>query len=396
MENQEDIVKTVKLNNSEVTLIGTAHVSQLSVQMVEENIASGDYDCVAVELCSPRLENITNQDWWKNLDIYQVFKKKKAGLLLINLALTAYQKRLAERLGVEAGKEMIRAVELAREKGLRLEVVDRNISTTLHRLVTEVSFWQKFKIVGGLIAGVFVGEEISEEQIEDLKKGDMLHSVVSEFGEELPQIKRVLIDERDEYMVGRLAQISESSHAPKKILALVGAGHLMGMMPNIESPPNSKHLEELDKKPPPSKLGLYIGWGICILILSMFIVGFKQSPELGGQLVATWVLLNGGLSALGTAIALGHPVSIIAAFFAAPLTSLNPTIGAGMVVGLVESYMRKPKVADFETLRDDITHYSMWWKNRVARLLLIFFFSSFGSMIGTYAAGASIVTQLFG
>ena len=396
MENQEDIVKTVKLNNSEVTLIGTAHVSQLSVQMVEENIASGDYDCVAVELCSPRLENITNQDWWKNLDIYQVFKKKKAGLLLINLALTAYQKRLAERLGVEAGKEMIRAVELAREKGFRLEVIDRNISTTLHRLVTEVSFWQKFKIVGGLIAGVFVGEEISEEQIEDLKKGDMLHSVVSEFGEELPQIKRVLIDERDEYMVGRLAQISESSHAPKKILALVGAGHLMGMMPNIESPPNSKHLEELDKKPPPSKLGLYIGWGICILILSMFIVGFKQSPELGGQLVATWVLLNGGLSALGTAIALGHPVSIIAAFFAAPLTSLNPTIGAGMVVGLVESYMRKPKVADFETLRDDITHYSMWWKNRVARLLLIFFFSSFGSMIGTYAAGASIVTQLFG
>ena len=396
MENQEDIVKTVKLNNSEVTLIGTAHVSQLSVQMVEENIASGDYDCVAVELCSPRLENITNQDWWKNLDIYQVFKKKKAGLLLINLALTAYQKRLAERLGVEAGKEMIRAVELARENGLRLEVIDRNISTTLHRLMTEVSFWQKFKIVGGLIAGVFVGEEISEEQIEDLKKGDMLHSVVSEFGEELPQIKRVLIDERDEYMVGRLAQISESSHAPKKILALVGAGHLMGMMPNIESPPNSKHLEELDKKPPPSKLGLYIGWGICILILSMFIVGFKQSPELGGQLVATWVLLNGGLSALGTAIALGHPVSIIAAFFAAPLTSLNPTIGAGMVVGLVESYMRKPKVADFETLRDDITHYSMWWKNRVARLLLIFFFSSFGSMIGTYAAGASIVTQLFG
>ena len=323
-------------------------------------------------------------------------KKKKAGLLLINLALTAYQKRLAERIGVEAGKEMIRAVELAREKGIRLEVIDRNISTTLHRLVTEVSFWQKFKIVGGLIAGVFVGEEISEEQVEDLKRGDMLHAVVSEFGEELPEIKRVLIDERDEYMVGRLSQISEAFHAPKKILALVGAGHLIGMMPNLKSPPDAAHLEELDRKPPPSKLGLYIGWGICVLILSMFVVGFKQSPELGGQLVITWILLNGGLCALGTLIAFGHPVSIIAAFFAAPLTSLNPTIGAGMVVGLVESYMRKPKVSDFETLRDDITHYSMWWKNRVARLLLIFFLSSFGSMIGTYAAGASIVTQLWG
>jgi len=396
LETQEDIIKIIQLNNSEITLIGTAHVSQLSVEMVEEKIATGDYDCVAVELCSPRLENITNQAWWKNLDIYQIFKKKKAGLLLINLALTAYQKRLAERIGVEAGKEMVRAVELSHEKDLRLEVIDRNISTTLHRLVTEVSFWQKMKIVGGLVIGVFVGEEISEEQIEDLKRGDMLHAVVSEFGEELPEIKRVLIDERDEYMVGRLAQISASHDAPKKILALVGAGHLMGMMASIDSPPDAGHLQELDQKPPPRKTGLYIGWAICVLILSMFVVGFKQSPELGGQLVATWILLNGGLSALGTALALGHPVSIFAAFFAAPLTSLNPTIGAGMVVGLVESYMRKPKVGDFETLREDITHYSMWWKNRVARLLLIFFFSSFGSMIGTYAAGASIVTQLFG
>ena len=396
METQEDIIKIIQLNNSEITLIGTAHVSQLSVEMVEGKIATGDYDCVAVELCLPRLENITNQAWWKNLDIYQIFKKKKAGLLLINLALTAYQKRLAERIGVEAGKEMVRAVELSHEKDLRLEVIDRNISTTLHRLVTEVSFWQKMKIVGGLVIGVFVGEEISEEQIEDLKRGDMLHAVVSEFGEELPEIKRVLIDERDEYMVGRLAQISASHDAPKKILALVGAGHLMGMMASIDSPPDAGHLQELDRKPPPSKTGLYIGWGICVLILSMFVVGFKQSPELGGQLVATWILFNGGLSALGTALALGHPVSIFAAFFAAPLTSLNPTIGAGMVVGLVESYMRKPKVGDFETLREDITHYSMWWKNRVARLLLIFFFSSFGSMIGTYAAGASIVTQLFG
>ena len=396
MENQEEIVKVVQLNNSEVTLVGTAHVSKLSVEMVEEKIGTGDYDCVAVELCAPRLENITNQAWWKNLDIYQVFKKKKAGLLLINLALTAYQKRLAERIGVEAGKEMMRAVELAREKGLRLEVIDRNISTTLHRLVTEVSFWQKFKIVGGLIAGVFVGEEISEEQVEDLKRGDMLHAVVSEFGEALPEIKRVLIDERDEYMVGRLAQISSAPNAPKKIIAFVGAGHLIGMMPNMESPPDANHLEKLDKKPPPSKWGLYIGWGICVLILSMFVVGFQQSPELGGQLVITWVLLNGGLCALGTLIAFGHPVSIVAAFFAAPLTSLNPTIGAGMVVGLVESYMRKPKVSDFETLRDDISDYSMWWKNRVARLLLIFFLSSFGSMIGTYVAGASIVTQLWG
>ena len=396
VDKQEGVVKIVNLENTEVTLIGTAHVSKLSVEMVEEHIKSGDYDCIAVELCPPRLENLTNQKWWKNLDIYEVFRKKKAGLLLINLALTAYQKRLAERIGVEAGREMIRAVELAKEKDLRLEVIDRNISTTLHRLVTEVSFWQKFKIVGGLIAGVFVGEEISEEQIEDLKRGDLLNSVVGEFGEELPEIKRVLIDERDQYMVGRLAQIAREEGSPKKILAMVGAGHLIGMLPAIESPAGLDELERLDKKPPPSQLGLYIGWGICAFILAMFVVGFRQSPELGEQLVFTWVLFNGGFCALGTLIALGHPVSIITGFLAAPLTSLNPTIGAGMVVGLVESFIRKPKVSDFETLREDIAVYSMWWKNRVARLLLIFFFSSFGSMIGTYVAGASIVNQVFG
>jgi len=258
LETQEDIIKIIQLNNSEITLIGTAHVSQLSVEMVEEKIATGDYDCVAVELCSPRLENITNQAWWKNLDIYQIFREKKAGLLLINLALTAYQKRLAQRIGVEAGKEMMRAVELSRGRDLRLEVIDRNISTTLHRLVTEVSFWQKTKIIGGLIAGVFVGEEISEEQIEDLKRGDMLHAVVSEFGEELPEIKRVLIDERDEYMMGRLAEISGSDDAPKKILALVGAGHLMGMMANKDLPPDAAHLQELDQTPPPAKLGFIL------------------------------------------------------------------------------------------------------------------------------------------
>jgi len=396
VETQDDVIKVVQFGDTEVTLIGTAHVSQLSVEMVESHIQTGDYDCIAVELCPSRLENLTNRSWWKNLDIYEVFRKKKAALLLINLALSAYQKRLADRIGVEAGREMVRAVELAREKNIRLEVIDRDISTTLHRLVTEVSFWQKLKIFGGLIAGVFVGEEISEEQIEDLKRGDLLHSVVGEFGEELPQIKRVLIDERDEYMVGRLAEISQSPEPPKKILAMVGAGHLIGMLPAVVSPPTLEHLEKLDKKPPPSRVGYFIGWGICVFILGMFVVGFRQSPELGEQLIKTWVLFNGGFCALGTLIALGHPVSIIASFFAAPLTSLNPTIGAGMVVGLVESYMRKPKVSDFETLREDIATLSMWWKNRVARLFLVFLLASFGSMIGTYTAGASIITQIIG
>ncbi|MFQ5451415.1 MAG: TraB/GumN family protein [Nitrospinaceae bacterium] len=395
MDSNEEIIKTIHLKDSVITLIGTAHVSRQSVQLVEDQIQSGKYDCVAVELCQPRFENLQNRSWWKNLDIYQIFRQKKATLLLINLALSAYQKRLAEKIGVEAGKEMMRAIELSREKNLRLEVIDRNITTTLQRMVGGVSFWQKLKIFSGLVAGIFMGEEVSEEQIENLKKGDILQNVVQEFGESLPQFKKVLIDERDEYMAGQLANLAADPDAPKNILTLVGAGHLIGMLPALSHPPDAKRLRELDTKPPSSRLGYYVGWGICLVVLSMFYVGYSRSPELGFQLVATWVVINGGLSAIGAALALAHPLSILTAFLAAPLTSLNPTIGAGMVVGLVESFLRKPKVSDFEALREDIGSMKMWWRNRVVRVLMIFFFANVGSAIGTYVAGATIVTQLF-
>jgi len=392
----EDIIKVVHRNGVNITLVGTAHVSKESVALVEEKILTGNFDCVAVELCPPRYENLVNQSWWKNLDIYEIFKKKKAALLLVNLALSAYQRRLGEKIGIEAGREMIRATELAAEQNIRLEVVDRDITTTLHRLVTEVSFWQKIKIFSGLVVGIFVGEEVDQEQIENLKKGDMLHSVIDEFGESLPQIKNVLIDERDEYMTGKLEMLATSENGPKNILALVGAGHLIGMESAFESPPDQKRLEELSRKPSPSRTGYYVGWAIGVFILGMFYVGYQQSPELGWNLVVTWVAINGGLSALGAALALAHPVSVMAAFLAAPITSLNPTIGAGMVVGLVESYLRKPKVSDFERLREDIASLPMWWKNGVVRVLLIFFFANVGSVIGTYVAGASIIQQVFG
>ena len=394
IENNNEIIKIIQLDKTTITLIGTAHVSKESVALVEEKIMSREFDCVAVELCPARYENLKNRSWWQNLDIYEVFKKKKASLLLINLALSAYQRRLADKVGVEAGQEMIRATELALDNKIRLEVVDRDITTTLHRLVTKVSFWQKMKIFSGLIVGVFVGEEVDREQIENLKKGDMLHSVIEEFGESLPQIKKVLIDERDEFMVGKLSMLATSENAPKSILAIVGAGHLVGMVPGFTMPPDQIQMDELMQKPASSRMGYYIGWAIGAFILGMFYVGYQQSPELGWNLVVTWVLINGGLSALGATLALAHPISILVAFFAAPLTSLNPTVGAGMVVGLVESYLRKPKVLDFERLRDDISSFKMWWKNGVVRVLLVFFFANVGSAAGTYIAGASIVKQI--
>jgi pheromone shutdown-related protein TraB len=333
---------------------------------------------------------------WKNLDIYQVLRQGKGTLLLVNLALSAYQKRLADKIGVEPGQEMMKAIELSTEYDLPLEVIDRDITTTLQRMYREVSFWQKLKLFSSLIASIFVGEEVTEQQIEDLKEGDMLHSLVEEFGEVLPSVKKVLIDERDQFMVGKLIEMAHSPDRPKHILAMVGAGHLVGMLPAFENPPTAETLEELDVKPPSSKTGYYVGWGIGLFILSMFGVGYARSPELGLELIIQWFLINGGLSALGAALAFAHPLSILAAFLAAPLTSLNPTIGAGMVVGIVESYIRKPRVADFESMRGDIAHFSMWWKNGVIRVFLIFFFANLGSAAGTFIAGSSIVYKIFG
>lgn len=384
----------IRWKDTAITLIGTAHVSQKSVALVEDMIRTGNYDCIAVELCKPRHENLVNQAWWKNMDIFQVFRQKKAGLLLINLVLTAYQKRLAEKIGVEAGMEMQRAIELARENRIRLELIDRNIATTLHRLVHRVTFWQKTKLLSGLVASIFVGDEIDEKQIEELKKGDMLHSVMDEFGVALPEVKEALIDERDQYMTGKLAQLAETPDAPKNIIALVGAGHLLGMVPAFASPCDQNRLDELDRKPPPSKTPELIGWGTCLLVLAMFVIGYRQSPETGLQMLTTWAVITGGLSALGAAVGLAHPLSILSAFLAAPITTLNPALSAGMVVGLVEAFLRKPTVGDFENLRTDVGHWNMWWKNRVVRVFLIFFLANTGAAIGVWVAGASIVRQL--
>lgn len=392
----QDIIKTIQIGDATITLVGTAHVSRKSVELVEELVRTGQFDRIAIELCPPRFQNLVQKSMWKNLDIYQILRQGKGNLLLVNLALSAYQKRLADKIGVEPGQEMIKAIELSAEYNLPLEVIDRDITTTLQRMYNSVSFWQKLKLFSSLIASIFIGEEITEQQIEDLKEGDMLHSLVEEFGEVLPSVKKVLIDERDLFMVGKLIEMTQVPDGPKNILAMVGAGHLIGMVPAFDNPPDQETLAELDVKPPPSKKGYYFGWGIGLFILSMFGVGYMRSPELGTELVLQWIVINGGLSALGAALAFAHPLSILAAFLAAPLTSLNPTIGAGMVVGIVESYIRKPKVADFESMREDIAHFSKWWKNGVIRVFLIFFFANIGSMVGTFLAGSTIIYKIFG
>ncbi|MGZ0017985.1 TraB/GumN family protein [Nitrosomonas sp. wSCUT-2] len=389
-------IKTIQLNECKITLLGTAHVSKASADKVQELIATGQYDAVAVELCPSRHRAIVNPDAMAKMDLFQVIKKGQASMVAASLALGAFQQRMAEQFGIEPGAEMRVAIKDAQTAHLPVLLIDREIGTTMKRIYHNVPWWRRMNLFAGLIASVISKEKFSEAEIEKLKEGDVLESSFSQFAENEKDLFQPLISERDEYMSARLIKECRENNY-QHILAVVGAGHLNGMARQLETNaianPNER-IAQLDVIPPASRWFKMIPWLIVALILTGFVIGFMRSPELGTSMVLDWVLINGGLSAIGAAIAFAHPLSILTAFLAAPLTSLNPTIGAGMVVAAVETYLRKPQVGDFNRLRSDTTTLKGWWNNQVTRILLIFILSTLGSAIGTYVAGFRIFEQL--
>lgn len=390
----DEPVREVEHNGVRYTLLGTAHVSRASVDAVRRHIEHGNFDAVAVELCESRHKALTDADAWRELDLFAVIREGKANMMIASLGLAAYQRRIAEQFGIEPGAEMKAAMETADAAGLPLQLIDREIGISLKRTSRNLSWWRRWVMVNGLIFSMFSREKISEEDIERLKQGDILEETFSEFASASPEIYESLITERDHFMAARLRQ-ENNDHPGRRVLAVIGAGHLDGTANALASDEDpAKQVASLDKVPPPSRLWKAIPWLILIAVVSGFGIGFSRSPELGWSLVLTWVAINGSLSALGAACARAHPLTIITALLAAPLTSLNPTIGAGMVTGAVEAWLRKPKIADFESLRDDLIRLSGWWKNRVARVFLVFFLSNVGSAVGTWVAGFSMIRQL--
>ena len=389
-------METVTIGNSTVTLLGTAHVSQTSADKVRELLATGNYDAVAVELCPSRYNAIVDPDALSKMDLFQVIREGKASMVAASLALGAFQQRAAEQMGIQPGAEMRVAINDAKQAKLPVLLIDREVGTTLKRIYRNVPWWQRFNLIAGLMGSVLAKEKVSEEEIERLKEGDILESTFAQFAEEEKDLFKPLIDERDRYMVARLRQeVEKLPH--ENVLAVVGAGHLAGMVRYFEqepAKPAAEEIAELDHVPPGGRWAKRIPWLIVVLVLIGFGVGFSRSPDLGWQMVLDWVLINGGLSALGALIAGAHPVTVVGAFVAAPLTSLNPTVGAGMVTAAIEVYFRKPKVSDFGRLRSDTTTLRGWWKNRVTRTLLVFLFSTLGSAIGTYVAGFRIFERL--
>jgi len=374
---REQPVREVSRDGVQYVLLGTAHVSRASVDAVIEMAGSGDFDAIAVELCPARHLALTKQQQWEEMDLYRIIREKKAGLVMANLALGAYQRRIAEQFGIEPGAELKAAADAAVAMNMPLQLIDRDLATTLKRSYRAVPWYKRIMLTTGLVMSTVSSDEINEEQIEKLKEGDILESTFTEFAEQSPELYEALIAERDRFMAARLRQENQDN-AGKRVLVVIGAGHLEGLAKHLNSDQQEPKSEvvRLSKLPPPTRWLKFVPWVIAALVITGFWIGFSRSPELGWQLVTFWVVINGGLAALGALIARAHPLTIISAMVAAPLTSLNPAVAAGMVTGVIESWLRKPKVSDLERLRDDATTLKGWFKNPATRILLVFFFSN--------------------
>ncbi len=387
-DDAEQPLREIVRDGVHYTLLGTAHVSPASVRAVERYAGEGDFDAVAVELCANRLEALDGKKSWQDLDLFQIVRSGKAGLVMANLALSGYQRRIADQFGIEPGAELKAAAQAARARDLPLQLVDRDLATTLRRTYRAVPWYKRLYLTTGLVMSSFSSEEIDEEAIEKLKEGDILESTFTEFAEQSPELYEALIAERDRYMAARLRAENAGAEG-RRVLVVVGAGHLDGLARHLAEGAGdpAAEAERLAQMPPRARWPRLIPWIITALVLTGFWFGFSRSPELGWQLVGVWVVINGGLAAVGALCARGHPLTVLSAMLAAPLTSLNPLVAAGMVAGAVESLLRKPTGHDLERLREDATSLRGWYRNPATRILLVFFLCNVGSSLGTWIAG---------
>jgi pheromone shutdown-related protein TraB len=394
---QDQPVARVTRDGVEYVLLGTAHVSRTSAEAVKALVEREPFDAIAVELCESRARGIRDPEALANMDLFQVIRAGKAGMVFASLALASFQQRIAEQYGIEPGAEMKAAMAAADARGLPLWLVDREIGTTLNHAYRGVRFRDRMGILGGLLASVFSREEIDEADIEKLKQGDILESAFGEFARESKPLYEALIGERDRFMAARLREESSTNPAAKRVLVVIGAGHLKGVESELgaqQEPPRSV-IEPLAAKLPAPKWPKY--FAICVMLAIFAAIGylFYRNATMGWHALRDWVIYTGVLSALGAAVAGGHPISVLTAAVMGPLKPLRPPgLSSGVFSGMVEAWLRKPRVADFQSLRHDLLHVSGWWRNRVARTLLVFMLTNLGTIAGEYLAAARIFTRL--
>ncbi|MBQ2561220.1 MAG: TraB/GumN family protein [Fibrobacter sp.] len=381
-EKKSDVYRIHTKDNREIILVGTAHISQASKELVHETIENESPDTVCVELDEGRLKSIQDPDRWKNTDLKDVIKKKQLATLIANLVLGSYQKRMGAQTGVKPGSELKEAVDIANEKNIPIVLADRDIKITLKRTWACTPWYRKFNLLGGLFASIFDKTEISEEELQKIKEKDALNSMMQEFGKSYPEVKQVLIDERDQFLASKIKNAQGD-----KVVAVVGAGHMRGIASIIEEDKELPSEESISVIPKGTAIWKILGWSITLAIIaSIVLVGYFAGIEKAGQLSLQWVMFTGGGAMLGAIIAGGHPITILVALVMAPFTGLTPLIGVGFFTALTQVYMRPPRVQEMETLTDDIWHVKRWWKNRVTRVILCFLCPGIPAIIGKILA----------
>ena len=393
VEKVSDTITRISLDSKRIVLVGTAHVSAESMEDVKRCIENEAPDHLCVEMDRMRLKNLEENRRWSGTNLKEVIRKRQGFMLMANLALASFQRRIGADTGVPPGAEMHSAVNTARERDIPFTCADRSIQITLTRAWRKSGFWTKLKLISSLTASVISNESVSPEEIEGLKESDAMQSMMQELADYLPSIKGVLIDERDRYLAANILG------APgRTVLAVVGAAHVPGIVECIGAMAAGEGTDtaDIEAVPPRSLTGRALPWLIPVIIGGLFLTGIIRSGlEKGLEMSLVWVLANGVPAALGALIALAHPLTILISFVGAPITSLNPTIGVGMAAGLLEYFFRGPRVIDMERLNEDIVTLRGWYRNRVTRILMVVLLSSVGSSVGTFAA-LPLLTRIAG
>jgi len=383
----EENITRLYVNNKEIILIGTAHVSRQSAEQVKEVIDREQPDSVCIELDEQRYQSIIDNNKWKQTDIFKVIKDKKATLLLMNLAISSFQNRMAKQFDIKPGQEMIQGIASANENGAEIVLADRNIQTTFSRIWHNLGWTGKSQLLTSVFFSIFSKDTISEDELENMKSQDTLNAVLAEFTESFPKLKTPLIDERDQYLAQKIKE------APgEKVVAVLGAAHVPGITKEIYK---DQDLVKLSAIPPKSIVPKILGWAIPVLIVALIAFTFIANPSAGFDQAFSWILWTGTMAAIGAAVALGHPLAIIAAFITAPVTALHPILASGWFSGLVQAYIKRPTIADFETLSEDVFTIKGFWRNKVTRVLLVVVLTNLVGSLGTFIGGADVIRVFF-
>jgi pheromone shutdown-related protein TraB len=370
--------------------VGTAHISQESADLVQQVIGSETPDCVCVELDQQRYLALSQQRRWEDLDLKEVIRRRQLSPLIVGLVLSAYQKKLGGQLGVMPGTELLEAAKVAQQHGIPIALCDRDVRVTLGRAWRSTPFFKKLMLAYALLMNMFDTSTVSENSLRELRQQDVLSAMLQELGDALPTLRQALIDERDIFLAQKIREAKGD-----RIVAVVGAAHVNGIR-RLLSERRDSNLENLNTVPPVKPVWKWLRWGIPAVIgTALVFIGWQKGAAVAGHNALFWILANGIPSACGAIAAFAHPLTIITAFLAAPVTSLTPVIGAGYVTALVQAYIQPPTIREFQSVADDIHSVRKWWQNKLLRIFLAFLLPGLGSMIGTWIGGYEILSNLF-